>query len=110
RGALVSAAVATERMRAGEIERLQVIANPLDVAAQQIVAVCAMDAVTVDDLLALLRRSAPFAALGRAALESVLDMLSGRYPSERFAELRPRLVWDRVTGELTGRAGPQRLA
>mgnify|MGYP001118014547 CR=1 FL=1 len=110
RGDLVSAAVAAERMRTGEIEQLRVIANPLDVAAQQIVAICAMDPITVDDLLALLRRSAPFATLGRGSLEAVLDMLSGRYPSEQFAELRPRLVWDRVTGELTGRAGAQRLA
>jgi len=110
RGDLVSAAVATERMRAGEIEQLRVVSNPLDVAAQQIVAICAMDPITVDDLLALLRRSAPFATLGRTALESVLDMLSGRYPSEQFAELRPRLVWDRVTGLLTGRPGAQTLA
>ena len=110
RGDLVSAAVATERMRSGEIEQLRVISNPLDVAAQQIVAICAMDPITVDDLLALLRRSAPFATLGRTALEAVLDMLSGRYPSEQFAELRPRLVWDRVTGLLTGRPGAQTLA
>jgi ATP-dependent Lhr-like helicase len=110
RGDLVSAAVATERMQGGQIERLRVVANPLDVAAQQIVSICAMDSVTVDEVFALLRRSAPFASLGRGALESVLDMLSGRYPSERFAELRPRLTWDRATDRLTARPGAQRLA
>ncbi len=110
RGDLVSAAVATERMRAGLIEKTHVVTNPLDVAAQQIVSICAMDTVTVDELLALLRRSAPFATLGRGALESVLDMLSGRYPSEQFAELRPRLNWDRSTDRLIARPGAQRLA
>ncbi len=110
RGDLVSAAVVAGRMRTGAIEALRVLLNPLDIAAQQIVAICAMDPTTVDELHELLRRSAPFAALGRGALEAVLDMLSGRYPSEQFAELRPRLTWDRVTGELTGRPGAQRLA
>ena len=84
--------------------------NPLDVLAQQIVAMCAMDDWSVDDVEALVRRSAPFAGLSRSVLESVLDMLAGRYPSDEFAELRPRLVWDRVTGMLTGRRGAQRLA
>ncbi len=110
RGDLVSSAVVAGRMRTGAIEALRVLLNPLDIAAQQIVAICAMDPITVDELHELLRRSAPFAALGRGALESVLDMLSGRYPSEQFAELRPRLTWDRVTGELVGRPGAQRLA
>jgi len=110
RGDLVSSAVVAGRMKTGAIEALRVLSNPLDIAAQQIVAICAMDPITVDGLHELLRKSAPFAALGRGALESVLDMLSGRYPSEQFAELRPRLTWDRVTGELTGRAGAQRLA
>ena len=110
RGDLVSTAVVAERMAAGAIESLKVPSLPLDIAAQQIVAICSMDSITVDDLLALLRGSAPFATLGRGPLESVLDMLSGRYPSEEFAELRPRINWDRVTGELTGRPGAQRLA
>ena len=110
RGDLISTAVVAGRMATGSIEALKVLSNPLDIAAQQIVAICAMDPITVDELHELLRRSAPFAALGRGALESVLDMLSGRYPSEQFAELRPRLTWDRVTGELTGRPGAQRLA
>jgi ATP-dependent Lhr-like helicase len=110
RGDLISAAVVAGRMQVGAIESLSVVANPLDIVAQQIVAICAMEPITVDDLLELLRRSAPFAGLGRGALETVLDMLSGRYPSEQFAELRPRLTWDRTTGVLTGRPGAQRLA
>ena len=110
RGDLVQTAVITERMRAGEIEALRVPSNPLDVLAQQIVAICALDDITVPDLEAMIRRAAPFAGLTRAVLESVLDMLAGRYPSEAFAELRPRLVWDRGTDLLTGRRGAQRLA
>ena len=110
RGDLVQTAVVVERMAAGAIEALRVPANPLDVLAQQIVAMTAMDDWTVDDLETLVRRSASFAALPRSLLESVLDMLAGRYPSEDFAELRPRVVWDRLTDTLTGRPGAQRLA
>src|SRR5665647_522208 len=103
RGDLVQTAVVVDRMRAGDIESLRVLTNPVDVLAQQIVAMCAMDDWAVDDLEALVRKATPFAALPRSILESVLDMLSGRYPSDEFAELRPRLVWDRVTGMLSGR-------
>jgi ATP-dependent Lhr-like helicase len=110
RGDLVQTAVVVDRMRAGAIESLRVPSNPVDVLAQQIVAMCAMDDWAVDDLEALVRRATPFVALPRSILESVLDMLSGRYPSDEFAELRPRLVWDRVAGTLTGRPGAQRLA
>ena len=110
RGDLVQTAVVVERMAAGAIEALRVPANPLDVLAQQIVAMTAMDDWTVDDLETLVRRSASFAALPRSVLESVLDMLAGRYPSEDFAELRPRVVWDRFTDTLTARPGAQRLA
>jgi len=110
RGDLVQTAVVVDRMRAGAIESLRVPANPVDVLAQHIVAMCAMDDWSVDELETLVRKAAPFAALPRSILESVLDMLSGRYPSDEFAELRPRLVWDRVTGTLTGRPGAQRLA
>ncbi|WP_171162744.1 ATP-dependent helicase [Streptomyces sp. I05A-00742] len=110
RGDLVQAAVVTERMRQGAIESLRVPANPLDVLAQQIVAMTAMDTWDVDELLALVRRAAPFAALPESACTGVLDMLAGRYPSDAFAELRPRLVWDRVAGTVTGRPGAQRLA
>ncbi|GGT42952.1 ATP-dependent helicase [Streptomyces chromofuscus] len=110
RGDLVQAAVVTERMRTGAIESLKVPANPLDVLAQQLVAMTAMDTWQVDDLLAMVRRAAPFASLPASAFTAVLDMLAGRYPSDAFAELRPRVVWDRVTGTITGRPGAQRLA
>src|SRR5918911_592066 len=110
RGDLVQTAVVVERMRDGRIEALRVPANPLDVLAQQVVAMVAMDPWSVDELERVVKRAAPFATLGRGVLEAVLDMLSGRYPSDEFAELRPRLVWDRLTGTLTGRPGAQRLA
>jgi ATP-dependent Lhr-like helicase len=110
RGDLVQTAVVTERMRVGAIESLRVPANPVDVLAQHVVAMCALDEWTVGDLEALVRRSASFAALPRSVLEATLDMLAGKYPSDEFAELRPRIVWDRVTDTLTGRRGAQRLA
>ncbi|MFC5220639.1 ATP-dependent helicase [Streptomyces coerulescens] len=110
RGDLVQAAVVTERMRTGSIESLRVPANPLDVLAQQIVAMTAMDTWQFDDLLGTVRRAAPFASLPESAFTAVLDMLAGRYPSDAFAELRPRVVWDRVAGTITGRPGAQRLA
>ncbi|MCM4083626.1 ATP-dependent helicase [Actinoplanes sp. TRM88002] len=110
RGDLVSCAVVADRMTAGAIEELRYPRNPLDVLAQQIVAMVSLDAWQVDEMAALVRRAAPFAELPESALHAVLDMLSGRYPSTAFAELRPRLVWDRGTDELTGRPGAQRLA
>jgi ATP-dependent Lhr-like helicase len=110
RGDLVQCAVVAERMVTGGIEATTYPRNPLDVLAQQVVAMCAMEPWTVDDLTALVRRSAPFSTLPTSALEATLDMLSGRYPSDEFAELRPRITWDRVTGVLAGRPGAQRLA
>ncbi|MFC4786271.1 ATP-dependent helicase [Nocardioides sp. MAHUQ-72] len=110
RGDLAQTAVAVERMRTGAIESLRVPANPLDVLAQQVVAATALEAWQTDDLFELVKRSAPFTALPRSAYDATLDLLSGRYPSDEFAELRPRIVWDRVTGALTGRPGAQRLA
>ncbi|MCA5893194.1 DEAD/DEAH box helicase [Isoptericola sp. NEAU-Y5] len=110
RGDLVPAAVVAQRMRAGEIEHLRVLANPLDVLAQQVVAALAVADRDADELLALVRRAAPFATLGDATWRAVLDMLAGRYPSEDFAELRARIVWDRATGRLSGRPGALRLA
>ncbi|MEV6972852.1 ATP-dependent helicase [Kitasatospora sp. NPDC093806] len=110
RGDLVQSAVVTERMRAGRIEALRIPRNPLDVLAQQLVAMTALDTWQVDELLTVVRRAAPFATLPQSAFDAVLDMLAGRYPSDAFAELRPRLVWDRVAGTVTGRPGAQRLA
>ncbi|MFI6574927.1 ATP-dependent helicase [Nocardiopsis sp. NPDC050513] len=110
RGDLLASAVVAERMRAGGIEPLEMPRDPLDVLAQQIVAMVAMDEWPVADLAALVRRAAPFADLADPVLESVLDMLSGRYPSDEFAELRPRVVWDREADVLRARPGAQRLA
>jgi ATP-dependent helicase Lhr and Lhr-like helicase len=110
RGDLAQTAVAVQRMRDGQIEAMRIPANPLDVLAQQIVAVLAMDDWSADDLFELVRRAASYTGLPRGAFDATLDLLSGRYPSDEFAELRPRIVWDRVTGRLTGRPGAQRLA
>ena len=110
RGDLVPAAVTRDRMSGGQIEAIRPPRNPLDVLAQHIVAMLAMEPWTVEELAAVVRRAAPFAALPDSALHATLDMLAGRYPSDEFAELRPRIVWDRVTGTLTGRPGAQRLA
>ncbi len=110
RGDLVPAAVVSERMKAGAIEEIRIPKNPLDVLAQHLVSMTAMDVWDADAALALVRNAAPFAGLPRSAFDAVLDMLAGRYPSDEFAELRPRLVWDRIAGTITGRPGAGRLA
>ncbi len=110
RGDLVQTAVVVDRMRAGQIEALSVLRNPLDVLAQQIVAMVAMDEWSVDEMFTLVRRSASYATLPRPLFEATLDMLAGRYPGEDFADLRPRVIWDRVAGTLTARPGAQLLA
>ncbi len=110
RGDLVACAAAARAIREGDVESTRFPRNPLDVLAQQVVALAAMDAWPVDRLFDLVRQAAPFATLGRAAFESVLDMLSGRYPSDEFAELRPRLTWDRLGGIVTAREGARRVA
>ena len=110
RADLLEAAAVVERMHQGEVEHTRYLRNPLDVAAQQIVAMCAMDDWPVERLAAVLRRCAGFAELSDDVLHSVLDLLSGTYPAEEFSELRPRISWDRASGVLRGRAGAQRLA
>lgn len=107
---LLECAAAAEQMLAGATEALRVLANPLDVLAQQTVAAAAMEEIDVEEWFETVRRSAPFATLPRSAYEATLDLLSGKYPSTDFAELRPRLVWDRIGGKLVGRPGAQRLA
>ncbi|MEV3901298.1 ATP-dependent helicase [Mycobacterium sp. NPDC050551] len=107
---LIGCAVTVQRMLAGAIETMRVPANPLDVLAQQTVAAAALEPLDADRWFEAVRRSAPFATLPRSAFEATLDLLSGKYPSTEFAELRPRLVYDRDTGTLTARPGAQRLA
>ncbi len=114
RADLLECAVVAKRMREGQIETTVVPRNPLDVLAQQIVAVAAAagdeQPVSVDDLYGLVRRTHSYAELARAQFENVLDMLDGRYPSSEFAELRPRIIWDRVAGVIRPRPGARQLA
>ncbi|MGZ5462541.1 MAG: Lhr family helicase [Thermoanaerobaculia bacterium] len=110
RGDLVACAAVAAAMHEGNIEPTRYQRNPLDVLSQQIVAMVAMDDWSVDDLYATIRSAAPFAELSRTAFDGVLDMLSGLYPSDEFAELRPRLTWDRVANTLTARQGAKRVA
>ncbi|MFE2958935.1 ATP-dependent helicase [Nocardia tengchongensis] len=107
---VIHCAVASQRMVAGQIEQLQIPAHPLDILAQQTVAACALEPIDADAWFETVRATGSYAALPRSAYESVLDLLAGRYPSDEFAELRPRIVWDRDAGTLTGRPGAQRLA
>lgn len=107
---LLGCAVSVQRMLAGQIETMRVPANPLDILAQHTVAAAALEPLNADRWFDTVRRSAPFATLPRSAFEATLDLLSGKYPSTEFAELRPRLVYDRDTGTLTARPGAQRLA
>jgi len=111
RADLLECAVVAKRMRDGDIEPTVVPRNPLDVLAQQVVAVTATgDEWKVPELHDVVRRAYPFAELSRELLDSVLDMLDGRYPSEEFAELRPRIVWDRVEDTIRARKGALQLA
>ena len=110
RADLLECAVVARAMREGAIEETAIPRNPLDVLAQQIVAISADADIAIDDLHRLVRGAYPFSDLSRAQLENVLDMLAGRYPSDEFAELRPRIVWDRTAGTIRGRTGAQRLA
>ena len=110
RGDLLEATVVAQKMLEGEVESIRVPDSALDVLAQQIVAMVAVDAWKVDDLERVVHRTASYRELSRQALVGVLDMLSGRYPSDEFAELRPRLTWDRQTDVLVGRKGARMLS
>ena len=110
RGDLIACAAVTRAMRESNIEASRYPRNPLDVLSQQIVAMVGMDDWDVDSLYALVRRAAPFTDLARGIYEGVLDMLSGRYPSDEFADLRPRVTWDRLNNTLTAREGARRVA
>ena len=110
RADLVACAAITRAMYDGQVEAVHYPRNPLDVLAQQIVAIVAFDSWSVDDLFRLVRSAAPYAFLTRSVFESVLDLLAGRYPSDEFAELRPRITWDRITNRLTPRQSARRVA
>ena len=114
RGDLLSCAAASRAMQEGLVERVTYPRNPLDVLAQQLVAIVAAEdeetSWTVDKLFELISHAAPYAELTRSSFEGVLDMLSGRYPSEDFADLRPRITWDRLSGAITPRAGAKNVA
>jgi ATP-dependent Lhr-like helicase len=109
RGDLLACAAVARAMRKGDVEPTRYPRNPLDVLAQQIVAIVAMEPWKADDLFALVRRAAPFADLSRRMFDGVLDMLSGRYPSDDFAELRPRVTWDRTRNVVSAREGARRI-
>ncbi|MCH9679991.1 MAG: DEAD/DEAH box helicase, partial [Deltaproteobacteria bacterium] len=110
RGDLLESAIVARRMRAGAIEPLRVPRNPLDVLAQQIVAMCSLETWSLSHLERVIRRSANFSQVPRDAFIGVLDMLAGRYPSSAFADLRPRINWNRDTDELEGRRGAKMLS
>lgn len=110
RGDLLACSAAAERMLSGEVEETFYLRNPLDVLAQQIVAMAALEPVACDEIYATLRQAAPFHELTRHAFDGVLDLLSGRYPSDEFSELRARVNWDRTAGMVSPRKGTQRLA
>ncbi|MGC2299359.1 MAG: DEAD/DEAH box helicase, partial [Acidobacteriaceae bacterium] len=126
RADLIACSALTRAMHEGLVESTSILRNPLDVLAQQIVATVAHPpalslprekghpprepVISVDDLYTLVRRAAPFATLNRSTLENVLDLLAGKYPSDEFAELRPRITWDRDANLLTPRGGAKTLA
>ncbi|HEY2013955.1 MAG TPA: crosslink repair DNA glycosylase YcaQ family protein [Bryobacteraceae bacterium] len=110
RGDLVACAAISRAMNEGKVERVTYPRNALDVLAQQIVAMVAMDDWDTSELYSLICRAAPYADLARSSFESVLDMLSGRYPSDEFVELRPRITWDRVSNRITSREGAKKIA
>jgi ATP-dependent Lhr-like helicase len=110
KGELPAAAVVARGMHEGAVEATRYPRNPLDVLAQQVVAMVANAPLGADAIFDLCRQAAPFADLPRASFDGVLELLAGRYPSDEFSELRPRVTWDRVSGEVSARAGAKRIA
>src|SRR6185312_3045889 len=110
RGDLVACAAITRAMHQGQVESVRYPRNPLDVLAQHIVAMAAVDTWDTPEMYNLVIRAAPYSALTRATFDAVLDMLSGRYPADEFAELRPRITWDRVANKITPREGAKKIA
>ncbi len=109
RADLLACAAVTRALHDGHVEESRYPRNPLDVLAQQVVAMAAMEPWDVDRLFRTIRQAAPFADLGRRLFDAVLDMLSGRYPADDFASLRPRLTWDRRAGTVIARDGARRV-
>lgn len=107
---LLHCTVTVSRMLDGAIEEIKVPQNPLDILAQQTIAAAAVDDLEVDHWYEVIRRAAPYRELGRGVFDATLDLIAGRFPSDEFAELRPRVNWDRDAGVITGRRGAQRLA
>lgn len=110
RGDLVACSAATGAMLDGWVEETHYPRNPLDILAQQIVAIASRETISLDELFATMRSAAPFFELPYSSFISVMDLLSGRYPSDEFSELRPRINWDRITNTVSPRKGAQRLA
>ena len=110
RADLVACAAITRAMYDGNVESVHYPRNPLDVLAQQIVAMVSLEPWDVADIFKVVQSAAPYAGLTLGAFESLLDMLSGRYPSDEFAELRPRLTWDRLANKLTTRQGARQVS
>lgn len=110
RGDLLACAAVTKEMLGGRVEETYYPRNALDVLAQHIVAMVLEAPIAVDEVYRIVRSAAPFSELPRRSFEGVLDMLSGRYPSDHFAQLRPRITWDRIAGELSARKGARMLA
>jgi ATP-dependent Lhr-like helicase len=110
RGDLLVATVVSSQMAQRKVETTRIPANPIDVLCQQLVAHTVTADTTADRLFDITRRAMPYANLSRSVFDETLDMLSGRYPSDMFSELRPRITWDRATGEVTARPGARQLA
>ena len=110
RGDLAACAAITRAMHEGQVEAVRYPRNALDVLAQQIVAMAAVDAWDTVELFDCILRAAPYAELTSETFESVLDMLSGRYPADEFADLRPRITWDRIGNRITAREGSKKVA